>query len=296
LYVEGCYDEGIDGVRGPRFYDQKKPTSLGVAAVSEVISKKIIKYLIKKEYLKAEDDFCEPVEIEDESMDVFHKTSIYGYIATGEHEGYRVRRLRGFDLDGKAEITGNRCVSINGFSVHADTFIKKHEHQQRERLIRYVARPPISEKRMELDENGEVIWHLKNIFSDGTEALKFSPMELIEKLASIIPPPWKNLIRYFGFFTGNSKIREAVVLGNPKKRDSNCSTHQLYYIPWAELLKRTFGIDIRACHNCGGRLQFIAAIFDGSAVGKISDYLGIYQGSDPPLLLQSQTEYDEYFD
>lgn len=56
-------------------------------------------------------------------MDVFHKISIFG-IATGEHEGYRVRLLRGFDLDGKAEITGNRCVSINGFSVHAYTFIK----------------------------------------------------------------------------------------------------------------------------------------------------------------------------
>ena len=147
----------------------------------------------------------------------FIKTSIYGFIATGENEGQRVRRLlRNFDLDGKAEITGSRCANVNGFSVHADTFVKKHEHQKRERLIRYVARPPISEKRMELDENGDVIWYLKNIFSDGTEALKFSPMELIEKLASIIPPPWKNLIRYFGFFASNSKIRAAVVLGNPK--------------------------------------------------------------------------------
>jgi hypothetical protein len=141
-----------------------------------------------------------------------------------------------------------------------------------------------------------VIWHLKNTFSDGTEALKFSPLELIEKLASIIPPPWRNLIRYFGFFAGNSKIREAVVPGNPKKGFSDCPTHQLYYIPWAELLKRTFDIDIRACHNCGGRLQFVAAIFDGIAVGKIVEHLNIYQGSDPPAPHVSKLERYEYFD
>ena len=79
-------------------------------------------------------------------------------------------------------------------------------------------------------------------------------------------------------------------------KTSDCLTHELYYIPWAELLKRTFDIDIRACHNCGGRLQFVAAIFDGTAVGKISDLLGRYQGSDPPSYFRSETEYYEYFD
>ena len=84
--------------------------------------------------------------------------------------------------------------------------------------------------------------------------------------------------------------------GNPKKGLSNYPTHQLYYTPWAELLKRTFDIDIRACHNCGGRLQFVAAIFDGIAVGKIVEHLNIYQGSDPPAHHVSKLERYEYFD
>jgi len=271
---------------------------MDVAEVAEEISKKIIKYLIKNDYLKREEDFCEAVEIEEDALDVFQKTSIYGYIALGENEGQKVRRLgQDFDLEAKAEFTGSRCVRVNGFSIHADTFVKEHRDQQLEKLIRYVARPPLSEERMELDENGEVIWHLKNIFSDGTEALKFSQIELIEKIASIIPPPWRNLVRYFGFFAGNSKIREQVVPGNPKKELGEDRTNKLYYIPWAELLKRTFNIDIRACKACGGRLQFVAAIFDGFAVGKISDHLGIYQSVDPPdEVFSTSTEKYEYLD
>ena len=65
-----------------------------------------------------------------------------------------------------------------------------------------------------LDENKDIILTLKRPFSDGTTAVKFSPMELIEKLAAIIPYPHKNLVIYSGCFAPNSKIRPHII---PKK-------------------------------------------------------------------------------
>ena len=34
------------------------------------------------------------------------------------------------------------------------------------------------------------------------------------------------------------------------------------YRPWAELLKRTFGIDVETCPRCGGRMRLLAVITD----------------------------------
>jgi hypothetical protein len=37
-----------------------------------------------------------------------------------------------------------------------------------------------------------------------------------------------------------------------------------YRVPWAELLKKVFAVEVLACLDCGGRLQVIAFIADGA--------------------------------
>ena len=44
---------------------------------------------------------------------------------------------------------------------------------------------------------------------------------------------------------------------------------------WAELLARVFGIDMRACPDCGGPGKIIAAIVEPAAIQRILTYLGI---------------------
>jgi hypothetical protein len=46
------------------------------------------------------------------------------------------------------------------------------------------------------------------------------------------------------------------------------------WIPWAELLKRTFDIDALAC-PCGGRLRFIALVTEPSAIEPLLENLGL---------------------
>ena len=55
-------------------------------------------------------------------------------------------------------------------------------------MCRYVARPPLSSKRMHIQPNGQILIRLKRAWMDGTQHLEFSPIELLEKLAALDGP------------------------------------------------------------------------------------------------------------
>ena len=118
----------------------------------------------------------------------------------------------------------------------------------------------------------------------------FSPMEFIEKLASMIPPPYKHQVNYYGCLSSHSKLRPDIVgcsvaestgkgdLQQECQNDCELEVESddssvLRYIPWAELLKRTFGIDLFIWPKCG--LQVIAAIVETEAVFKILGHFGL---------------------
>ena len=44
---------------------------------------------------------------------------------------------------------------------------------------------------------------------------------------------------------------------------------------WADLLERTFAIDVLACPDCGGRLRLLATIADRAVIEKILRHLGL---------------------
>jgi hypothetical protein len=44
---------------------------------------------------------------------------------------------------------------------------------------------------------------------------------------------------------------------------------------WAELMRRTFGLDVLACPRCGGRLRLVALIDQASVVQPILRHLGL---------------------
>jgi hypothetical protein len=47
------------------------------------------------------------------------------------------------------------------------------------------------------------------------------------------------------------------------------------YYPWADLLRRTFAIDVLACPGCGGRLRLLATIADPAVIAQILRHLGL---------------------
>ena len=67
--------------------------------------------------------------------------------------------------------------------------------------------------RLYLLDAEHLIVELTTPWSDGTHQLVFSPEELLEKLAALVPPPRLNLVRYHGVLAPNAADRGQIVPG-----------------------------------------------------------------------------------
>ena len=127
--------------------------------------------------------------------------------------------------------------------------------------------------RLELRDDGAYVVHFKREWSDGTKAVVLNRTELLERLASIVPPPRKNLITYHGVFGARSSWRSQVV---PGKQPGDASPHlhgakltkhtglapksPSRWPTWSLLLWRVFGVEGWACPNCGDRMTRRAVV------------------------------------
>jgi hypothetical protein len=121
----------------------------------------------------------------------------------------------------------------------------------------------------------------------GEGGLVFHPLELLERLAAIIPRPQINLLIYRGVLAPNSHWRSRVVAyGRPAilpESESNQNYRDAVdphpsgprNYTWADLMRRTFGYDVMACLECGGRMRLIAMIDKPAVIAKILDHLGL---------------------
>ena len=66
-------------------------------------------------------------------------------------------------------------------------------------------------------------------------------------------------------------------------------------LPWAELLKRVFAIEVLVCDRCGGRRRVLKFICKPSAIERILKHLGLPTEAParaPPLGVQRTLDYE----
>jgi len=78
------------------------------------------------------------------------------------------------------------------------------------RACGYVSRPPVAEERMALTASGHARYTLKTPYRDGTTHIVLEPLDLMARLAALVPPPRMHLTRFHGVFAPHSKLRAAV--------------------------------------------------------------------------------------
>ena len=117
-------------------------------------------------------------------------------------------------------------------------------------------------------------------------------LELIEKLAALIPPRRLNLVRYHGILAPNAHERSQTVPAPPSPTvslapgDSPAPPLCPHRLPWAALLARVFALDVTVCPDCGGRLRLIAALPDPVSVRRYLHGVGL--PTEPPPLLPAR--------
>ena len=127
---------------------------------------------------------------------------------------------------------------------------------------------------------------------DGQTALTLTPLEFLDHLAALIPPPRKHRHRYHGVLAPHSPLRPAVTAyaglpldlpappatpTAPKTPPEPKPASQAAYL-WAVLLARIYAALPLICPLCGSDMQLIAAVTEPEPVQRILRHLG-----EPPL-------------
>ena len=161
---------------------------------------------------------------------VFHPASAIDETAVAQVQtDLRRRNLRAFvgrSLLESCDAKEMLAYQLSGFSVDAGVCIQAHDRAALERLLRYCARPPFAMERLRKEGPVLVYRCAKQHSEPGSDKrgarvdeLHLTPLELIARIAALVPPPRTHRHRYFGVLAPNSPHRAAVTaLAQPAKQ------------------------------------------------------------------------------
>src|SRR3989475_6212254 len=299
VFMEGVYLDRTAAGRKPRFVKVEPPSDADIATVLQKISHRVIRKLRRLGYLEASMDATvatgyDPLRDNEPELARTMAASVQQRIAFGERAGQHVRRIgSGFgDADEAPKLTGPRCARVHRFSLHANTQIPAHRRDQLERLIRYTGRGAVSLERLQEDANGDLVSTFTHPWSDGTTGIRLAPVELLEKLAALVPLPHVHLVRYGGCLAPHSYLRGVI---RPTLRQQGLDGEEAQpstpYWPWAKLLGRVFGLEMATCPFCRrGALRIIAVITQESVITRILRHLQL--ASVPPPIAPARVRQE----
>jgi hypothetical protein len=195
-----------------------------------------------------------------------------------------------------------------GFDLHADVSVRDTDREGRERLARYILRPPLVLERLSLTKDGRVAYERK-YQSPGATHVVMTPVEFLARLSALVFPPRRPILRFHGAFSAHHKLRARIVPATPpaqrtapppNKRKPRVRVEDTAAaaprepappieptgsvrgglalvnkpLDWASLLRRVWQIDALAC-PCGGRLRFIALVTEPEPVREILVAIGL---------------------
>ena len=161
-----------------------------------------------------------------------------------------------------------------------------------ERLLRYCARPPFALEHLQQLDAEHLVYHSPKQGLDGSSDLVLTPLELIGKIAALVPPPRSHRHRYYGVLAPNSPLRAAVIAMAPvvviaptlPLADTSGSAEKplraVSHYLWAMLLARIYEALPLTCPICHTQMRIIAFINEASDVRKILEHIG--ESSQPP--------------
>jgi len=172
-----------------------------------------------------------------------------------------------------------KCAESAFFNLHAGVRIAGLDDEGKERLLRYLLRPPLVLSRLSMRDDGNLVLRLKNPWRDGTTTLVLTPFELLARLAAVVPRPRERDLTLHGVLAPNASWRREVVPDEQQRQQRRGARQALHsprtdtrrahpprwsgWVPWRELLARVFGVEGLLC-SCG-RLMRVHAVVLGHA-------------------------------
>jgi hypothetical protein len=135
------------------------PEDREVARLAGAIARRIVRLLERRGLASADGPAGEDLLQRDEPLPpALAAASVAGRVATGQRAGQLVIRLGDrIDAEDLPELSGERCASAFGVSLHANVAVPASDRRRLERLCRYVARPPLATQRLSRLGDGRLL-------------------------------------------------------------------------------------------------------------------------------------------
>jgi hypothetical protein len=289
LVLDGVYT-AASPFASPVFHEASELCDDDVERLVETIHARVLRLLHRRGFLSDEGEVLVGEEEKAQGLlPLLQAASIQGRVAQGPAAGARLGRLGRPSTTPARFVPGSLCAEVDGFSLHAGVWVGAHERERLEHLCRYVARPPFAAGRLKWSRRGRVLYELRRPWRDGTTHIVFEPMELIERLAALVPPPRMHQQTYHGVLAPGASWRDEVVVGKGCAREGSEATdakekESVVRAPhrylWAELMRRVFGLDVLRCEVCGAKRRLVSLIMERSVIVRILAHLGLE--TDPP--------------
>jgi hypothetical protein len=231
-------------------------------------------------------------------------------------------------LDSAAVCALDAPDHAGGWSVDASVTIAGWDRHGLERLVRYCARPPLSQQRLGRLNDQTLIYSLRKPTLEGRTELILTPLELLDRLAHLVTPPRIHKHRYCGVLAPNAKLRRAVTetagpaaatwqllqearvkMGlpeveavaapaSPATADKPRTRIRLAAArTWALLLARIYECLPLVCSRCGEPMRIITFILDPPVIARILTHIdepteapAVRPARSPP---QAEMEFDQ---
>jgi Putative transposase len=168
------------------------PTDTDIATLLTRLHRRVRRVVARRGRWPDEGAGSDPFAAQEPLFATAVAASLQGRVALGPRAGQPVRRLRSAAA---ATATGRRSARLEGFSLHADVAVPARRRDQLEKVCRYILRPPLALERLTESTGGQLLYHFRRAWSDGSTALLLDPLELLERLAALVPTtpshyPW----------------------------------------------------------------------------------------------------------
>jgi hypothetical protein len=194
LLFDGVYTRATPAAR-PRFHRLPPPTDADIAPLLTRLLRRVRRLLLRRGRWPDAETGSNPFAAQEPWFASAVAASLQGRLALGPHAEQPVRRLRSATT---ATSTGPRSARLEGFSLHADVAVPARRRDQLERLCRSLLRPPLALARLTDSTGGQLLYQFRRPWSDGSTALLLDPLELLERLAALVPAPRRPLLAYHG--------------------------------------------------------------------------------------------------
>jgi hypothetical protein len=132
----------------------------------------------------------------------------------------------------------------------------------------------------------------------GETVLELTPLEFLDRIAELIPPPRRHRHRYVGVLAPNSPWRQAVTaragvpidtevpVSPPEPSmvptESKLSAHHPARYLWAILLARIYEVFPLTCRHCGSTMRIIAFLTEPAPIVEVLRHIG--EPIEPPRI------------